>query len=366
MLVTAIEARPLRSLDRVRVELEPGDRQRRRPQRGRQDEPRRGALLRPHRPLLPDLRPARPDSLRRLDWRGPRRRSATRTGSSTGCSPRSAAARAAATCSTAARPIRRRSPAHRPPVAVFAPDRLTLVKGPPAERRAHLDGFVAARWPARAELRKRFGQALAQRNALLSRLAAGSAAPPSSTSGTAAWPRAAAPLVAARAEAVAELAGPFAAAADRARPGGGGALEYAPRAAGSRGGDPRRPGGAARGGHPPRPQLLGPAPRRAEARRARASRCGASARRASSGRRCWPCSSPSARCCWRPAGVVPLAAARRRDERARPRPPRAPGRPARRRRPGADHRRRRRVGSGGGAEDGGADAAQRSTEGAAA
>ena len=37
----------------------------------------------------------------------------------------------------------------RPPVAVFSPDRLTLVKGPPAERRAHLDGFVAARWPSR-------------------------------------------------------------------------------------------------------------------------------------------------------------------------------------------------------------------------
>src|SRR5690606_13589120 len=65
----------------------------------------------------------------------------------------------------------------RPPVAVFAPDRLSLVKGPPAERRAHLDGFAAARWPARAELRKRYGQALAQRNALLARLAAGAGAP---------------------------------------------------------------------------------------------------------------------------------------------------------------------------------------------
>ena len=36
---------------------------------------------------------------------------------------------------------------HRPPVAVFSPDRLALVKGPPAERRAHLDRYVAARWP---------------------------------------------------------------------------------------------------------------------------------------------------------------------------------------------------------------------------
>ena len=29
---------------------------------------------------------------------------------------------------------------NRPPVAVFAPDRLSLIKGPPSERRAHLDG----------------------------------------------------------------------------------------------------------------------------------------------------------------------------------------------------------------------------------
>jgi DNA replication and repair protein RecF len=62
---------------------------------------------------------------------------------------------------------------HRPPVAVFSPDRLALVKGPPAERRAHLDRYVAARWPSRADLRQRYGQALAQRNALLARLAAG-------------------------------------------------------------------------------------------------------------------------------------------------------------------------------------------------
>src|SRR6202008_4306630 len=120
----------------------------------------------------------------------------------------------------------------RPPVAVFAPDRLSLVKGPPAgrrgpppglsparrpraggppaERRAHLDGFLAARWPARGELRKRYGQALAQRNALLSRLAAGDGA----TAQLDVWDpppaEAAAPLIAAREEAIAELSGPFA------------------------------------------------------------------------------------------------------------------------------------------------------------
>jgi DNA replication and repair protein RecF len=61
----------------------------------------------------------------------------------------------------------------RPPIAVFMPDRLILVKGPPAARRAHLDRFWTALWPARAEVRRRYGRALAQRNALLARIRAG-------------------------------------------------------------------------------------------------------------------------------------------------------------------------------------------------
>jgi DNA replication and repair protein RecF len=120
----------------------------------------------------------------------------------------------------------------RPPVAVFSPDRLTLVKGPPAERRAHLDRYVAARWPARASLRQRFGQALAQRNALLARLAAGHSGGDLEV-WDAALAEAAEALIAARAEAVDELAPPFAAAADELGLAGGGAIEYAPRAAGS-------------------------------------------------------------------------------------------------------------------------------------
>src|SRR5215211_1959473 len=44
------------------------------------------------------------------------------------------------------------SPA-RPLVSVFLPDRLDLVKGTPAVRRAHLDQVVAALWPARAPTR---------------------------------------------------------------------------------------------------------------------------------------------------------------------------------------------------------------------
>jgi DNA replication and repair protein RecF len=121
----------------------------------------------------------------------------------------------------------------RPPVAVFAPDRLSLVKGPPAERRAHLDGFATARWPSRTELRKLYGQALAQRNALLARLAAGFGSPADLDVWDAGLAAAAAPLVATRAEAVAELSTPFAAAADELGLEGGAELEYAPRAEGS-------------------------------------------------------------------------------------------------------------------------------------
>jgi DNA replication and repair protein RecF len=121
---------------------------------------------------------------------------------------------------------------HRPPVAVFSPDRLALVKGPPAERRAHLDRYVAVRWPTRAELRRRYGQALAQRNALIARLGTGRGGG-DLDAWDAALADAAAPLVAARAEAVVELAAPFSEAAVELGLEGGAEIEYAPRAAGS-------------------------------------------------------------------------------------------------------------------------------------
>ncbi len=121
---------------------------------------------------------------------------------------------------------------HRPPVAVFSPDRLVLVKGPPAERRAHLDRYVAARWPSRSGLRQGYGQALAQRNALIARLAAGRGGGDLEIWDSA-LAEAAEALVAARAEAVAELAPPFAAAAADLGLEGAAALGYAPRAAGS-------------------------------------------------------------------------------------------------------------------------------------
>jgi DNA replication and repair protein RecF len=63
--------------------------------------------------------------------------------------------------------------AARPLVSVFLPDRLGLVKGPPAVRRAHVDQFVEALWPARTANRRAFSQALAQRNALITRIRSG-------------------------------------------------------------------------------------------------------------------------------------------------------------------------------------------------
>jgi len=71
----------------------------------------------------------------------------------------------------------------RPLVSVFLPDRLELVKGPPALRRSHLDALVAALWPSRTATRRAYSQALAQRNALLARIRAGRG----SRSSLAAW-----------------------------------------------------------------------------------------------------------------------------------------------------------------------------------
>ena len=231
MLVTAIEAKPLRSLDRVRVELGAGI----------------VSVIGPNGTGKTNLVEALYFALTGRSFRTSDRRDLIPFGGSL--------ARAEAPIrdedglehkllASVSRSEGRRhlldgdpaSPAaiarSRPPVAVFAPDRLTLVKGPPAERRAHLDGFVAARWPARSELRKRFGQAIAQRNALLSRLGAGYGSPEDLRIWDTGLAEAAAPLVEARAEAVEELAGPFAATAGELGLENA-ALEYAPRATGS-------------------------------------------------------------------------------------------------------------------------------------
>jgi DNA replication and repair protein RecF len=56
---------------------------------------------------------------------------------------------------------------------VFTPDRLAVVKGGPAARRAYFDRALARLLPARAPLPLDFGTAVAQRNAALRRVAAG-------------------------------------------------------------------------------------------------------------------------------------------------------------------------------------------------
>jgi DNA replication and repair protein RecF len=58
---------------------------------------------------------------------------------------------------------------------VFTPDRLGIVKGPPAARRAYFDRVLGRLAPARATLPAEYGAAVAQRNAALRR-AAGNAA----------------------------------------------------------------------------------------------------------------------------------------------------------------------------------------------
>jgi DNA replication and repair protein RecF len=63
----------------------------------------------------------------------------------------------------------------RPLFGVFVPDRLELLRGPPAPRRAHLDRLVAALWPLRVVTRRAYARALLQRNALLAGIRAGRA-----------------------------------------------------------------------------------------------------------------------------------------------------------------------------------------------
>jgi len=117
----------------------------------------------------------------------------------------------------------------RPLVSVFLPDRLELVKGPPAARRAHLDQVVAAIWPLRASTRRQYSRVLAQRNALLGRIRSGRA----SDATLATWDRelagCALQLQAHRSEAVSLLAEPFGERVAQLGCSGEVVLEYRPR-----------------------------------------------------------------------------------------------------------------------------------------
>jgi DNA replication and repair protein RecF len=97
---------------------------------------------------------------------------------------------------------------------VFTPDRLAVVKGGPAVRRAYFDRTLGRLAPARAGLAVEYGAALAQRNASLRRVAAGY----SSRDAIAPWTEQTATLgrrlVEARHEVIALLAPGFAQCAD--------------------------------------------------------------------------------------------------------------------------------------------------------
>jgi DNA replication and repair protein RecF len=98
----------------------------------------------------------------------------------------------------------------RPLVSVFLPDRLELVKGVPALRRAHLDQFITALWPARTQTRRGFNHALAQRNALVARLHKGAGSRDSLGAWDAQLARAGIALMADRRDAVGLVTEPFA------------------------------------------------------------------------------------------------------------------------------------------------------------
>jgi DNA replication and repair protein RecF len=117
----------------------------------------------------------------------------------------------------------------RPLVAVFLPDRLELVLGAPALRRAHVDQVVAALWPARAGTRREYSAALAQRNALIAAVRAGRASRASLPAWDAALARHGVALMRDRGEAITRLAGRFAAHAAQLGLDGEAKLEYRPR-----------------------------------------------------------------------------------------------------------------------------------------
>lgn len=118
---------------------------------------------------------------------------------------------------------------HRPLVSVFLPDRLELIKGVPALRRAHLDQFVTALWPARAATRRAYAQALAQRNALIGRLRTGSGSSAAIEAWDARLAETALALMADRREAVAITEQDFGEVCVRLQLDGDPAISYRPR-----------------------------------------------------------------------------------------------------------------------------------------
>jgi DNA replication and repair protein RecF len=117
----------------------------------------------------------------------------------------------------------------RPLVGVFMPDRLDLVKGAPALRRAHVDQVVVALWPSRAPARADYSRALAQRNALVARIRAGSGRPELLDPWDSELARHGIAVMELRREALRELEAPFVRLAAELGMPGECALEYRPR-----------------------------------------------------------------------------------------------------------------------------------------
>jgi len=117
----------------------------------------------------------------------------------------------------------------RPLLSVFLPDRLELLKGAPAVRRAHLDQFVAAVWPTRTADRRAYSRVLIQRNALLAGIRAGRASRASISTWDRQLARHALLLREHRTGAVDLLATPFAERASQLGLTGAASLDYRPR-----------------------------------------------------------------------------------------------------------------------------------------
>ena len=101
-----------------------------------------------------------------------------------------------------------------PRVSLFHPDRLQVIKGPPAHRRSLLDQLTGSLYPSQADLRNTYGRTLAQRNAQVRRVKAGEIP----VSDLEVWDHRlahdAAPLVASRAETCAAMKSHFTEAAE--------------------------------------------------------------------------------------------------------------------------------------------------------
>jgi DNA replication and repair protein RecF len=97
---------------------------------------------------------------------------------------------------------------------VFTPDRLAVVKGGPAVRRAYFDRALGRLFPARAPLPADYAAAVAQRNASLRRVAFGASSRDALVPWTQRVAELGAALVASRVETVAELGPRFTARAD--------------------------------------------------------------------------------------------------------------------------------------------------------